>query len=160
MCYGKTNEKEAVVMDIYDKVPTKTIRTFATGATRDTDTDKPDYRGFCSPAALKRFGQYMTEHQKQSDGGLRASDNWKKGIPPVEYMSSLLRHVIDLWDGFERFGYAFDSVASTKEWQDLLCAIIFNSQGLLHETMKQVRYLQAERSIEKFFVKTGERFNP
>ena len=113
-----------------------TMRTFDTGATRDTDEGKPDYRGYLSPAALKRFGQYMTEHRKQSDGGLRASDNWKKGIPPIEYTSSLLRHVFDAWDMYEEAEYRLEAIAASKEWQDLLCAVLFNVQGLIHETLK------------------------
>lgn len=112
------------------------IRVFETGATRDTDLSKPDYRGFISPSALIRFGQYMTEHRKQSDGKLRASDNWKKGIPPTEYCSSFLRHSVSAWHIFEEAEYDLRLLAGSKEWQDLLCAIYFNVQGLLHETMK------------------------
>src|SRR3990167_2642539 len=112
------------------------LRTFDTGATRDTADGKPDYRGYCSPSVLKRFAAYMTEHRKQADGRLRASDNWKKGIPPVEYMSSLLRHAIDTWYMYEDAGYNLEAIAASKEWKDLLCAVFFNVQGLLHETLK------------------------
>ena len=40
-----------------------TMRTFDTGATRDTNTDKPDYEGFLSPLVIERYGQFMMKHQ-------------------------------------------------------------------------------------------------
>lgn len=104
------------------------VRTFATGATRDTDGGKPDYEGFVSPLVLQRFGQYMHQHRVQSDGFLRASDNWQKGIPRSEYMKSLLRHVEDLW--LEHRGYR-----SRGGIEDALCGILFNAQGYLFEVL-------------------------
>lgn len=108
------------------------VREFSTGATRDDEGTKPDYRGFLSPLALHRIGQYMNEHRTQADGTLRASDNWKKGIPRKEYLSSLLRHVVDYWRAVEG---AIEAPLSEKELQDLLCAIHFNADGLLHERL-------------------------
>lgn len=108
------------------------VREFSTGATRDDEGTKPDYRGFLSPLALRRFGQYMNEHRVQADGTLRASDNWKKGIPRKEYLSSLIRHVVDYWRAVEG---AIEAPLSEKELQDLLCAIRFNADGLLHERL-------------------------
>lgn len=105
------------------------MRTFETGATRDDDSTKADYRGFLSPLVLRRFGAYMTEHRVQADGTLRASDNWKKGIPRQEYLSSLLRHVLDYWCSTEHP----PDPNGEKALEDLLCAIIFNAQGLLRE---------------------------
>src|SRR5690348_5131587 len=60
-------------------------RFFNAGATRDTAEGKPDYPGFLSPLVVKRFGEYMLKHQVQSDGTLRSSSNWKKGIPLEAY---------------------------------------------------------------------------
>lgn len=68
------------------------IRTFDTGATRDTDEGKLDFEGFLSPLALERFAEYMNKHRQQSDGSLRDSDNWQKGIPVKQYMKSMWRH--------------------------------------------------------------------
>jgi hypothetical protein len=76
---------------------TGVMRTFESGATRDTGMSKPDYEGFLSPEVLVAFGEYMLSHQRQSDGSLRESDNWQKGIPLNVYMKSLFRHVVDLW---------------------------------------------------------------
>lgn len=105
-------------------------RTFATGATRDTDEGKYDYEGFFSPLVIQRFGQYMNKHRKQSDGKLRDSDNWQKGIPLTAYIKSAWRHFIDWWK--EHRGY------KTKDGiEEALCAILFNVQGYLHEYLKR-----------------------
>ena len=108
----------------------KPIRTFETGATRDTNADKPDYEGFLSPTVLKRFGEYMHKHRKQSDGNLRASDNWQKGIPKQEYMKSGWRHFMDLW--LEHRG-----LKSRDGLEDALCALLFNVMGYLYEHLKE-----------------------
>jgi hypothetical protein len=112
---------------------TPPIRTFDTGATRDTAEGKSDHRGFLSPQVLQRFGEYMTKHRRQPDGTLRASDNWKKGIPQVEYLSSALRHLVDLWALMEPIT---PTVVEETVVQDLLCALLFNVQGLLFERLK------------------------
>jgi hypothetical protein len=111
----------------------KKIRTFETGATRDTDLNKPDYEGFLSPIVIKRYGEYMNKHRKQSDGSFRDSDNWQKGIPKDEYMKSLFRHFMDLWSEHREF-------ESRDGVEEALCAIIFNSMGYLHETLKEREY--------------------
>ena len=54
------------------------MRTFDTGATRDSDNDKLDYEGFLSPLVLRRYAEYLHKHRKQSDGKIRTSDNWQK----------------------------------------------------------------------------------
>lgn len=111
------------------------MRQFATGATRDSDTDKYDYEGFISPLVTKRFAAYMHEHRKQADGNLRDSDNWQKGIEQKAYVKSLVRHMEDLrlhWDGFA-------DEAVDKDFESVLCAVLFNAKGLLFETLKAKR---------------------
>ncbi len=103
------------------------MRTFETGATRDTDQGKPDYEGFLSPFVLERFGQYMSKHRIQADGSVRDSDNWQKGIPQSAYIKSLFRHFMELWKAWRTTG-AVDEEAA--------CAMFFNIQGLLHEHLK------------------------
>lgn len=107
------------------------VRQFETGATRDSDSDKPEYAGFNSPLVEKRFAQYMHLHRKQVDGTLRASDNWKKGIPRSAYLQSLHRHFIDLWLHLD--GYPEEAVDPDPE--SVLCAIRFNTNGLLYEVL-------------------------
>jgi hypothetical protein len=107
------------------------MRDFGTGAIRGENKDKPDYSGFISPAFLKAFGQYMLKHQICEDGSLRSSDNWKNGIPIPSYKESLIRHVIDFWDAYDR--------GDLEECDDLALAITFNIQGYVHEREKAKR---------------------
>jgi len=107
------------------------VRTFATGATRDDADSKPRYVGDLSPEVLKAYGRYMLKHQTAPDGSARDADNWKLGIDLAAYMDSLLRHVIDLWDAFEREEL---TLAQTEE---LCSAILFNAQGFMYETIRK-----------------------
>lgn len=112
------------------------VREFDTGATRDGEGDKFDYEGFISPRVLRRYAEYMHTHRKQSDGKMRASDNWQKGIPLGVYMKSLLRHVMDLWL-LGRGAMVIDPVTKHKIGrEEALCAILFNTSGMLHEFLK------------------------
>ncbi|MFQ5822248.1 MAG: hypothetical protein ACE5I5_19895, partial [Candidatus Heimdallarchaeota archaeon] len=102
------------------------MRTFETGATRDSDEGKLDWEGFISPIAMRQFARYMDKHRKQADGTMRDSDNWQAGMPRKQYMKSLIRHTWDLWELWRRDHLKDDLI-------DLLCAVLFNVQGLLHE---------------------------
>ena len=104
------------------------MRQFNTGATRDTDVEKYDYEGFYHPLVVERFGQYMHHHRKQADGNLRDSDNWQRGIPIPVYVKSMLRHVISVWKGWR-----MQQTISEEE----ACAILFNVQGMLLESIKR-----------------------
>ena len=118
------------------------IRQFKTGATRDTDLNKPDYEGFLSPLVIQRYGEYMSKHRVQSDGGLRDSDNWQKGIPKDAYMKSLFRHFMDLWSEHRGFEGRDGS-------EEALCAIMFNAMGYLHETLKEREYGKRQTKKER-----------
>lgn len=112
------------------------MRTFGTGATRNDDSNKYDYRGFCSALATRRFAQYMHEHRKQKDGTIRASDNWKKGISRLAYSSSLIRHVKDFELLIEGTGTPINpDTGEPVTLEEVLCAIWFNTQGMLHEVL-------------------------
>jgi hypothetical protein len=102
------------------------MRTFETGATRDTDEGKLHLKDYLSPTALLRYGEYMRQHGPVIDGTPQP-DNWKKGIPIDAYMDSLVRHVLALWKQYDTSG-TID--------QDAACAVLFNTFGLLHETVK------------------------
>lgn len=106
------------------------MRTFETGATRDSDDGKLDYEGFLSPLALERYAKYMHKHRKQADGQMRDSDNWQKGIPREAYMKSLWRHMFDVWCIHR------DVDDRTVPLDEALCAVIFNAMGMLHEHEK------------------------
>lgn len=114
-----------------------TIRKFETGATRDTDAGKNDYEGFFSYLVIEEFGNYMTKHRIQSDGSLRDSDNWQKGIPKTAYIKSSWRHFLDVWAihrGYKRI----DKLTGKKiTLREALCALLFNIMGYLHEDLKE-----------------------
>lgn len=112
------------------------MRTFGTGATRHTDTDKLDFEGFLSPFVLEEFAKYLHKHRIQADGKCRDSDNWQKGIPKPVYMKSLLRHVIEAWthhrtpnNGLSGYSY--------EQRMDALMAIVFNAFGYALELRKE-----------------------
>src|SRR6202008_183752 len=104
---------------------TNSVRKFDTGATRDTAEGKYDYEGFLSPLVVERFGQYMHKHRHQSDGNLRDSDNWQKGIPKDVYIKSAFRHFHDWWK--QHRGHVGQDTL-----EDSLCALLFNTMGYLH----------------------------
>lgn len=125
-------------MDPVEQAATHTMRQFSTGAIRDTDVNKPDYQGYLSPLALHHYGRYMLKHQKQADGVMRQSDNWKKGIPESAYVKSLIRHVVEFWLAHETYDIAAE--------EEALDAILFNTMGILHEREKA--RLEAKSELE------------
>jgi hypothetical protein len=108
------------------------IRTFSSGATRDTDEGKLDFEGFFSPLALVEYAKYMHKHRLQPDGELRDSDNWQKGIPEKELVKSLIRHVMDVWLLYRDY-----KGVATQDKKEAICGVIFNAMALLHEQAKK-----------------------
>jgi hypothetical protein len=106
------------------------MREFESGATRDDAEGKLSYFKALSPLVLQRYVQYLGKHRRQADGKLRDWDNWKKGIPLDAYMDSLLRHTVDLW--LSRDHTELDA----EEIEDLVCAVLFNAQGMLFEMLE------------------------
>lgn len=107
------------------------VRIFETGATRDKTEGKPDLEGFFSPLALHAFAIHMMKHQRQSDGALRDSDNWQKGIPMDAYMKSGWRHFFDWWCNHRQMKFLRKERIITS-----ICALLFNVMGYLHEYLK------------------------
>jgi len=105
-------------------------RNFETGAYRDTDEGKFDYEGFLSPLVLERYAEYMNKHRTQSNGELRDSDNWQKGIPKLVYIKSGWRHFFDWWKAHRKY-------TTRDTMEDILCALMFNVMGYLHEVLKE-----------------------
>jgi len=110
------------------------IRTFDSGATRDTTQGKLDYVKALSPIVLRRYVQYLDKHRLQPDGSYRDFDNWKKGIPQETYHSSGGRHFFDTWLLTE--GYTAEDNHGPVEIEDVLCAQLFNIMGRLYERLK------------------------
>jgi len=113
--------------------PTFVIREYETGATRDTRDGKLCYIGFLSAKVLRRFAEYMEKNRIQSDGALRSPDNWKKGIPVHDYLDSMSRHMMDLLFFIEAAGC---DEAKGEYVEELLCAIMFNTMGMLFEVLR------------------------
>lgn len=112
------------------------VRTFGTGATRNTDTDKLDYEGFLSPTVLRAFAEYMHTHRRQADGTLRPADNWQKGIPFEVYMKSLSRHFMDLWSLHRGVPVTNPETGQPVEMLEALMACLFNIQGYAFELLR------------------------
>ena len=110
------------------------MRTFETGATRNTDEDRPDYEGFLSPLVIERFGEYMSKHRVQADGALRSSDNWQKGIPLSVYIKGMWRHFHHVW--LRHRGWKVRDPKAAADIREDLCALIFNAQGYLHTLLE------------------------
>jgi hypothetical protein len=107
------------------------IRTFASGATRDTEDGKLDFEAYLSPVVLLRYAEYMQEHQTRSDGTHRAGDDWQQGIPKDVYAKSMLRHLMDFW-----LLHRDCNGVATNDMQTALCAVIFNAMGYLHNEIE------------------------
>lgn len=110
------------------------MRQFESGATRDTDEGKIDYQGFLSVEVLERYGRYMLRHQKQADGKLRASDNWKKGIPRQAYMESMHRHFVEVWRMHQQS--VEGGFVDRLQFDEAICALLFNVMGYMYEQEK------------------------
>ena len=130
------------------------IRTFDTGANRDTDEDKLDYEAFLSPLVLERYAQYLHEHRKLPDGAIRDGDNWQKGMPLSVYMKSGWRHFVSWWKAHRQWQnqpHPNMTKYQCKELEDAICAVIFNASGYLHEILK-VRVVSQEHKTEEVVV--------
>jgi hypothetical protein len=106
------------------------IRTFESGATRNSSEGKLDYEGFFHPLVLEAFASYMHKHRKQEDGSLRASDNWQKGVPKDELMKSNFRHFMDLWK--EHRG-----LKTAEGAKEAACGVLFNTMAYLLALLKE-----------------------
>lgn len=123
------------------------MRNFATGATRDDNTDKLDFKGFTSERADVRFAKYMHTHRRQADGTMRGSDNWKLGIPTTAYAESLYRHFKEwarLMEAAKEIGFEGLEPLAYPELMEIAQAIRFNLQGWVHEQDKKLDAAEAE----------------
>lgn len=112
------------------------MREFETGATRDSEDGKHDPEGFFSPLAMEAFMEYMTSHRVQADGSVRDSDNWQKGMSLIVYMKSMWRHFFDVWKLHRGIPVYDKKTGRAITPREALCALLFNVQGYLHETVK------------------------
>ncbi len=100
--------------------PDKEVRTFSTGAIRDSENGKEDMVETISWLAMREYARYMTEKKKQYGEG-----NWSLGIEPKAYLRSAMRHMRKFLCEWE-YGIC-------EEKTNHLCAALFNILGLIHE---------------------------
>lgn len=117
-----------------DKNNEGTHRVFDSGASRDSDEGKLDYEGFVCPYVIKKFAEYMHSKRSMSNGEVRDSDNWQKGIPKSELIKSAVRHMQD-WKLTHR-GYEDEAIENIEE---TLCALMFNTMGYLKAIIDEKR---------------------
>lgn len=122
--------------DKWDRANQEILRTFPSGATRGSNKNKYDYEGFINPAVLRRYAEYMHAHRLQTDGTVRDSDNWQKGMPKDEYIKSLLRHTMDAWL-LHRGEEVYDPETGRRVIMiEALCGIMFNAMGMMLNIIK------------------------
>jgi len=104
------------------------MRTFNTGAVRDSEDGKPDFIETQSPLADWRFAQYMTGKKKKYGEG-----NFKKGIDKDSYERSLERHWVKYkaLQDCQKYGWPVQDWMEPNE--DHASAIRFNINGIMHE---------------------------
>ena len=114
----------------------KQVRQFETGANRDAEDGKYDFTGFLDPAVIYAFSAYMNACRELPDGSVRSGGNWKRGIPLDSYMSSMVRHVMDMWLLHEGHEVTRPESGVEVTMTDALGGIMFNCQGYWSETLK------------------------
>lgn len=139
--YGKpmticSDPLKEIVTHLLPMAENSEVRSFSTGATRSSDTGKPDYEGFLSPVVLEEFGKYMSKHRIQANGEPRDSDNWQRGIPLSAYIKSTWRHFMHWWL-LHRGHVALDEKGQPVTMRETLSAIMFNTMGYFHEWLKE-----------------------
>ena len=108
------------------------VRTFESGANRNSDDGKYDYEGFYNPLVIEAFGKYMHKHRHLSDGSMRDSDNWQKTFGDKHYdvcIKSAWRHFLDIW--MEHRGYK-----SRDGIDEAICGLLFNIQAYYFKILK------------------------
>ena len=107
--------------------PIVNVRSWPTGATRDTNDTKLAYNRFLSPEVLTEYCEYLNRH-RDTPAGRREPDNWKgkdrHGLPISVCFESLARHFWEAWTADE---------AKQPIPMDSLCAILFNCQAIMYE---------------------------
>ena len=114
------------------------MRTFNSGAVRDTSINKLDYEACLSQLVLKRYAEYVRSCRVQPDGNIRADDNWQKGFGLAVWMKSKWRHLMHTWTLYRtRAATITDKDGKVWDIEKSLCAELFNTHGMLHEILKR-----------------------
>jgi len=112
------------------------VREFSTGATRNLSTTKVNPARCLSPLVIQRYAEYMRDMRTQSDGTLRADDNWKRGMTLDSFLESGQRHSLHWWMIDSGVPYVSEDDGHSIDIEEACCALMFNVMGYLHETIK------------------------
>lgn len=127
------------------------LEEFKTGATRSASAERWAPARFTSSLVLHRYYEFMHKNRFQKDGSVREPDNWKLGIPSKNYMASLDRHFHEvklLWE-FPEVPWVNDE-GKKIDWEDALCALLFNVMGLLYNSLLgKITNQQAVQQVEQ-----------
>ncbi len=107
------------------------IRTFDTGATRDTNDGKLDYEAAMHPLVVRRYLEYMQKHTMQPDGTQRDFDNWQQMFGDKHFdvcIKSGWRHFMDWW--LDHRG-----CESRDGIEEAICGLIFNANAYLFKIL-------------------------
>lgn len=134
-------------------------RVFATGATRNDDSERIDPEGFLSPKVMAEFFAYMHKNRFRSNGEIRASDNWQLGITQQAYAKSLSRHYWEFFDAHRSQGNHQDEPSPYRNQHliDLCCAGMFNFMGYMFEELKKPTRQEptvSEDDLKRMFQRT------
>jgi hypothetical protein len=107
------------------------------GATRTDSSIRDDPEGYLSPLVVQRYCEYMTLHRLQSDGEVRASDNWQNGDYGMVFraLKGAWRHFMHLWTRLR--GYPVSDGLAAADAEEDLCALLFNVNVMLHYIIKE-----------------------
>lgn len=119
--------------------PDPAIRTFASGANRNSDNGKFDFEGFLSPLVLERFAAYMHKNRHLVDGTYRDSDNWQKGMPNSVILKSGLRHMMDWWLLARGYVPVRPEDGKPVDYEEALCGLMFNVMARLYNLLSEGR---------------------
>ena len=116
------------------------IRTFNSGATRDTDEGKLDFEAALSPIVMERFVLYMSKNRLQPNDVVRECDNWQGLFGPKHLnvcLKSAMRHLWAWWKAHR--GYKVKDGL-----EDAVCGVIFNAMAYLFKILSD----KAERDMD------------
>ena len=108
-------------------------RVFETGADRSSDAGKPHPNRAWSILVLRRFSEYMYDHNVSAKVS-RREDQWQLGFPQDSFVESGSRH-FDAWQGLHRGIPTTDEKGNPVDLEEALCGLLFNVQGYLHEIL-------------------------
>lgn len=135
------------------------IRTFNTGANRNSDVGKVRYHGALSPLFVKGYGEYIEENSLLPDGTRRSNGNWQNLFgTPEEHEEvcneSKYRHYEDyrlIKDGFleQSRPYLEDGITNVIDAKlKSLYGDLFNTQAIIFKLLLEKQKMESIEKLE------------